>query len=1204
MAGPNDKPNDTPRRASRWRRLRRLLAVVALLVILVGGGSYFYLTHPARLGLLAEDFLAKRWFGPATFADVHFSPWNGLVVEDLRLYAVPDEALGVREPLEVLAADAVELPLRLGQLVRGDVVPRAIRAGSVRLTLFQSEQVGEQVEFDEPQGNPLAGVGRWPVFQADSFTLRLAELVEGRTRLDEQWNLAAVGRPIRDGATTGYRFTLLEQRARPARRLVDVEVDAAAQTVTGAVDWMPVTTVQRLLAQFLPPAVALGEEFEKWDVTGQLQVEGFSWRPETAPTATIALRDVSGTVPIESDDPAVPRYVTLNDFGGAFVWSPEGLRGELRGRLREAETRLALQLRRAPVEASVDKGRWVLESDFDITGLALPDVERDSDFIRAERMVGAVREFFLDYTPTGWVDATGTVRYVAGNEAARGELDFEVLVEPQDASISYYRFPYRIREISGVFRITDDGMFLENLVGRHGSGRIVANGKLDEPYNWTGFDLHFDAENVPLDAALYDALPENYRVLWDQTLPLGLCDVRVTLTRLPGTESSGPLDVAADVSANMLSGSLAFEDARLISATGRFAFGDGRVDVEQLRGEYRGAPVSFHGHAASAGDAVRQYWSFRLAGLAIEQRERVLTEPRLEAEDPDVSQVTYRGDTNVWGQTWRAPGEEAQRYYVAELLDGELWLFDAETPWQTRGGQLVVGPESQRLDDFAARKPTGDLTLSGLLQRTTDEGVVPVELIVRVESPADSAAVGATADGELADGAIGVLLRELMPPQWRHVVERLGLSGAGAATLALRGAEDATSAEDFVAGIDLKVASMESPLWPLPLRDVTATLAFTSETLLLNQAEATYGADARIELTGSGAWNGDDPRFVLTAVMRQIELDEPFVASLPQRLREFVEQLSPSGLLDARLAEVEIVASEPAVWRVHGGLAFEDAALNLGLPLTEFAGRIDSQHPAHVEIAGKDVTAEALFVIERGRLAGRALTECSGRLVVRPDREWVAIEELSGRLCGGEVRGQGQIKPATDEYRIELSLHNLDFTSFVEAELDPDERPLAARLDGRLHVGGISDDPATRRGGGALRIRAAPTAATPVLRDVAELSAATGRQLPQNADLIELRFDWLGETLLIRQVDIVTPTTHLVGKGEWNLASNTIDATLIAAPPDVPLVPPFNLLDIAREELAQYRVTGSVDEPQVAIEPLYNLAEALREMLEGEGARR
>ena len=122
-----------------------------------------------------------------------------------------------------------------------------------------------------------------------------------------------------------------------------------------------------------------------------------------------------------------------------------------------------------------------------------------------------------------------------------------------------------------------------------------------------------------------------------------------------------------------------------------------------------------------------------------------------------------------------------------------------------------------------------------------------------------------------------------------------------------------------------------------------------------------------------------------------------------------------------------------------------------------------------------------------------------------------------------------------------------------------------------------------------------------MLRPVFEFRRKTNRTISDAIDRADVRFVWQGDELKLLRVDIQSRDLRLVGEGRWNLRDNTIDLTLLGAHPShlarIPLL--TDIVDLARAELVQYRVRGTIDAPRVTAEPLHSLTDPIRKLLRG-----
>jgi hypothetical protein len=206
------------------------------------------------------------------------------------------------------------------------------------------------------------------------------------------------------------------------------------------------------------------------------------------------------------------------------------------------------------------------------------------------------------------------------------------------------------------------------------------------------------------------------------------------------------------------------------------------------------------------------------------------------------------------------------------------------------------------------------------------------------------------------------------------------------------------------------------------------------------------------------------------------------------------------------------------------------------------------------------------------------------------------LNDISGSWCDGDLVGFGSVDPQSLAYEASITLHDVSLDQAFARRDAPLPPPGAARLDGRIFVRGVGGDTTSRRGGGELRVRGASLTGATVTAPLVEASRGARRPIDDHVDQAECRFVWEGRRLRFNRVLIQTRGSSLIGEGWLDTDTEQLSLLLIAAPPERAsrLFLIDELLNLAREELVQYRIEGTLRQARVKIEPLHNLAETLR----------
>lgn len=1161
-----------PRRGFRWFRwlIRAgglaFLLCVALLV---------YAMRPARLRAELGRSLAARGISLDRLDAISFTPWAGLELVALEIRPASNSGAS---PFFELSVPYLHVAVDPWSILSGQVRMTGVSARSPHLSL--SSECLTQERSDQWPASLVRELPRVQVKAADiavlgagperSILRRVVLDIEGERRGD------AYGLRIQQVGGAGLGV-LGAGRETP---LVDMTWDGAR--LEGSLDWtelevgielMPAET-RRALAEFAP--------------SGEARVERFAVGPHGLEAIHLALRDMSLSLPIEAPGETGPldRYLRVQGAAGELRF--ERLSKEGAGwRVGRMEARLAGAIRDGAVEFSCNAAEVVLsaaeagdprfsatayEASLRLDGLDFPRSETFPAFMQSQRLPDGLRHFLRDYDPAG---RFGLRLRVKPGEGGRPRVEGEL--EAQGVTCRYFRFPYEMNDARGFVRFSPDGITLQALKARHGTGRVEANGHVADSAPGSAFELIFTGEAIPLDGALYAALPESYQRLWNDAAPQGLCDVRVNLSRGP-READEPAGTRAAVEAELRGGSVRVdEQTRLTEVNGRVRVEEGRLEILGLRGFANGAELVIDGAMEKGPDGApaRKSAYFRAKDMQIDQ---TVSPPA--ADGTNLGDLRLTGVADVVGQVDVTPARDT-RVYVAELRRGTVTSFDPGQVWRQAEGRLTVADGQVQLEGFRA----GD-------ERSwvKADGAVPLE-----NCPLQS-----TLKLQAGGADLESLLGGLLPARWRHVRRVIGLAGAGELDCLIQIKPPEIAAPGLYVDVKAKAERAAPSLLPLDLRDVNGTVSITPSGYTLSSATGRLGPAGVVRLSGAGGW-GEQDWADLRVDAQNVPLTDAVIEAMPIALRDLLRRLTAQGMVDVALDRVCMRSAGPNQWEISGQAWLKDAMLSLGLPVTQLDATLNGKLTAP-RMGGPAVSAS--FVLNRGLIDGRPISEVQGRVEYSSASSKVFIHDVTGKLCDGQFVGAASLETDNGEHEITLTLSDVALADFIRTAQDDasrrtPHRPISGRLDGRVFVRGRGADPAQRVGGGELRIRGASLLASRVTASIAEESEKRSHPMDKDVDVAELAFTWEGETLRFSRVDIHTRNTRLVGRGSWNSRTDAISLTLVGAhPKDAARIAVLtDIAELAGQQLMQFRVDGVASAPRITVEPLHGLTEPIRGLL-------
>lgn len=1176
----------------KWRRRLRRAFWALLLLGAAGAGLTSYLTRPAALVAALRDAADAAGFDEVRVGDVLWTPWSGLQASEIVLVS---GGVGDGEPLPRWRTE-VRIPwltvrLSWSALLTGSILPNQIRVREPQIVLDYAPGSAAAPADERRTGSAAwPRLAQLPELAADACSVSVRVHRSERPMMLRRWVADLRGGVETRDAAERYVLTLRQVAgARPdAAAGVDIRPLLAAtlgpESLHVSSGWFDLETFQALLP----------DRWSAWagdlGVRGAARVTTLRAGPAGIEQLSIGVAGAALSPPLEDyvGSPAPDeRFLRVERASGELLLQRSGVgysingnvsatlngspltaqfgNGELRGPALLGEPTQTLELVRG--------GAWslaALDTEVSLKGFALPTPESNAAWLSSPQLPGALRAFFKDYVPRGRVDVRLTLQRSVGAQGATA-LTVAGALEPQGASCRYFNFPYDVTDVRGRVRFAPDGVFFEGLHGRHGGGRIRADGRLADTSQWTGFDLLIHAEGLALDGDLYEALPLRYQKLLDETRPIGVCDARARLQRGHGSREDGYRPLQVSVDGRLVSASLTLgEDLRLEQADGVLRVGDDGVELRDLHGyPQTGGALALGGQIFTGAGG-----GYEVGVLASGIRLQQLRVRPPEGED-DTHDLEFAGVGDLWGVARESAGSEQSSYSV-RVTDGELQFGDSDDGWGQVRGWLTLSPTERRALEFSAKRPGAELHGAGNLPRDP----------------------GASTDLDLEAGldAIEQLLGMLPPDRRGNLLKQLGLSGRG--RVAIRTQTDPGSASAAAAessDIELEAERMEPPALPLPFRDLKAELRTQGSDFALTDLRARHGAAGQISARGSGHGDEDGSSFGGSLWASGIVVDDAFVGALPATLRRLFQQLKLSGTAGLVLDHVRIERRDSTTAEFTGALTLSDARLDVGVPLTEAFGELAGG--CTLDEGGATLSAE--LALERGVLDGRAIRDWRARLLLVPEERRVRIEDVRGRLCGGQITGSVLMDIDSGAYELTANLANVGLVELLQLEEAAAEKMHGGLIDGSLYLTSKGGRDAPREGGGELRIRAASLLGSRVTKSVLE---SVRERRPGATDAVDealLRFVLEGSELRCDRLEIRTRDQRFLGAGTLDLRSRAVHATLVSvSPEDAPrLLHITDMLEWAGGELLQFEISGTLEQPRVRAIALHRLTEPLRKLL-------
>ncbi len=286
------------------------------------------------------------------------------------------------------------------------------------------------------------------------------------------------------------------------------------------------------------------------------------------------------------------------------------------------------------------------------------------------------------------------------------------------------------------------------------------------------------------------------------------------------------------------------------------------------------------------------------------------------------------------------------------------------------------------------------------------------------------------------------------------------------------------------------------------------------------------------------------------------------------------------------------------------GAEFEEKFLQLIPGYEEWEGVRCSDagsFECHMQLALNDITGEVESLvtgdgglhIERVDIddGGLVLEDVVGRFEVT-EQQVLSFPEISARVCGGRVRVSGTLDLLTDEFRVSVSVEDIDAGQLHHWRQRETGRvdEIAGWLQGRIQGQGTLHQPETFVADGQISVRAGNFWDTPAFEQILKVLT-----LSQNVDAhqrVQADFTLRDKVFRVQPLDIQSDVLSLTGGGSIRF-NGRMNFELRPAPVGFGMV--GEVLDTLKEELlVKLEVRGTVNDARVTAIPLNIVARPFR----------
>jgi hypothetical protein len=158
----------------------------------------------------------------------------------------------------------------------------------------------------------------------------------------------------------------------------------------------------------------------------------------------------------------------------------------------------------------------------------------------AQALPPNVREVYDMFHPRGYAAMAVWFRRDMPDQAP-GQVDYRLVIQPDQMQFQYDPFPYTFRGVTGQIVITPGLVQLTDITSAHDGMTARLDGNIQFAHGVGGRRLTLAIDNAPIDAELLAAMPPELAPLVEQVIPGGMCSVnlvRLDFERAEPTEET------------------------------------------------------------------------------------------------------------------------------------------------------------------------------------------------------------------------------------------------------------------------------------------------------------------------------------------------------------------------------------------------------------------------------------------------------------------------------------------------------------------------------------------------------------------------------------------------------------------------------------------------------------------------------------------
>lgn len=914
--------------------------------------------------------------------------------------------------------------------------------------------------------------------------------------------------------------------------------------------------------------------FRRLHLAGNVSVAEAEYRHEERTKLILVLDNVRARLPLsraEYDHPQGKTLLQLSEVSGRIILTrSEIIIPRLDAKLNGVACRISGKYR--GYSTHLDNVSFDLHVA--ATGFPCPDYTNppERDYLEAY-LPWKLCCFFRDFKPRGKLDLNLMISKPRGLNAP---LTLAGQVRPRGVSAEYYKFPYRLDNLTGSVRLADGGFELIGLTGFSAGGKAVINGTISEPSKFAKIDLAITTSRTPLDPKLFHALPAPYRAIWKKFDLAGAADAQIELHQAYGPDQ--PWQTRITAALLDVSGTYQGFKYPLRNMTGVLQFENGVLELCNVTGRNGAAHVTLNGKVQRLETPQPELdLALKADGVAIDRplMDLIPGPPGRILRDGQLA-----GTADLTGTIKTAPGRAMDYRLDCRLRDADFRYKDFPYPLTNLAARLAIAPDRAVITDLKAHR--GDQTISG-------QGTVAFTADNRI-------ALTVHAENLNVDPLLYSALDPTQKATW-DLVKPVGKIGVLARLERTR-----NDPWKWDLAITLQKAAFQYKNLSR-VTDLEGQILFTPRQAVLKNLSGKVLPRGTVRADGAITTVDNKTLVHLSRLnVAGLEVTDDFLALLDHAGLARKLGWTPGGAFDCTLDTLgaELAPERRQTWELAGKLAFKDVnveALDRVPTAFEYSGNL------FWGTADNALAVTGRLALDSFNWANRRIRDIRANLTKKINDPVLLVNHIKARYAGGEISGQGNLTFDANQrvFGLQLTLENVDAATALR--LDKQSGNIRGQMRGELYMRGALGEKYVRQGGGTLQIIEAEALKVPLM---AQIYQSANPNRPANLAAfhdITINFILEKHKVNLHRLELVSPALSLVGAGTINLSNDRLSLDLFAAAPkNVEQLPILtDLWKGAASQITELEVRGPVAHPTISARPLSGISQTLQSLLDAKG---